>query len=326
MADVAKAAGVSRALVSIVFRERPGASDATRTKVRKVAKQLGYRPHAAAQDLRRARSRNLGVLFSPQFPFEVEIVEAIAAPARERGYRVLLGSAGAEHDLKRAVEEMLDYRCEALIVVGLHGDDRWFTQLGERVPVVRVGRSMSASGVDAIHSDDREGSRLATQHLLDLGHRRIVCLSGGDMPGGGERLAGFLDAVREAGADGEFEVIPGDYSIDAGVAGALRMLDEPELPTAVVCGNDWSALGVLMTLLRRGVSVPAEVSIVGYDDSRLARQAFAELTSVVQDPVWIGESAVLAADQRIRGVRVDATEFVMSPRLVVRGSTAAPRS
>lgn len=326
MADVAAAAGVSRPLVSIVFRDMPGASEETRRHVREVADALGYRPHAAAQMLRRARSRNLGVLFSPQYPFEVEIVEAIYPAARDLGYRVVLGAMSPERDLDDAVDELLGYRSEALVIVGLDRDDDWFRRLLDRAPVVRIGRSATNAGVDVVHTDEHEGVDLAVGHLRALGHRSIWFLSGGDMPGAHEREAAYRSGMKARRLSREVQVIDGDYTDEAGARAATHILRSTAMPTAVITANDWSAVGLMTALLRAGIRVPDEISIVGYDDSRLAALSYVQLTSVGQDPGQLAAMAVHAAERRLADRETAATEHVIAPRLVVRTSTAPPNS
>jgi hypothetical protein len=159
MADVAKHVGVSRALVSIVFRGVDGASEATRQRVLDAAAELGYRPDSLAQGLRRSRTRNLGVLFSLRRPFEVELVEQMYPVVAKLGYHLLLGAFTPARGQDVVVDELLRYRCEGLIVVGpeLHGRD--LEPLAEEVAVVEVGRGVTRGLVDVVRNDDAVGTR-----------------------------------------------------------------------------------------------------------------------------------------------------------------------
>ena len=326
MADVARAAGVSRPLVSIVVRGVPGASPETRERILRIAEEMGYRPHTAAQVLRRDRSHNVGVVFTPRQPFEVEIVEGIYPSAEMRGYQVILSAMTPARDADRAVEELLGYRSEAVILVGLELRQEWLDRLTEKVPVVRIGRHMDGSGADVVHSADDVGVREAVEFLLGLGHRQIVHVDGGDMPGADDRRAGYLSTMRLHGLATEIRVIPGDYTEEGGARAAMTLLDQGNLPTAVVAGNDWSAFGLLTTLSRQGVKVPEDISVVGYDDSRLAQLPFVQLSSVRQDAGLMAEMAVRAADERLRGVRAMPREFILQPQFVPRGTTGAARA
>ena len=172
MADVAKHVGVSRALVSIVFRGVDGASEATRQRVLEAAAELGYRPDSLAQGLRRSRTRNLGVLFSLRRPFEVELVEHMYPVVEKLGYHLLLGAFTPGRGQDAVVDELLSYRCEGLIVVGpeLHGRD--LEPLAEEVAVVEVGRGVTRGPVDVVRNDDAVGTRQAVDHLVASGTAR----------------------------------------------------------------------------------------------------------------------------------------------------------
>ncbi|WP_347354134.1 LacI family DNA-binding transcriptional regulator [Intrasporangium sp.] len=324
MADVAREAGVSRALVSIVFRGAPGASASTRERVLGVARELGYHPHTAAQVLRRARSRHLGVLFTPRNPFEVEIVEGMYPAAEARGYRLVLSAMTPTRRVGTALDELAGYRSEALILVGLELEDPVPTGPAQRVPVVRISRHADAHS-DVVRSDDEKGMSDAVDFLVGLGHHRIVHVDGGSMPGADDRRDGYLKAMERHGLAGFTRVIPGDYTEQSGASAARTLLAEEQLPTAVITGNDWCAFGVLTTFAQARVEVPGEVSVVGYDDSRLARLPFVQLSSVRQDAGLLGEMAVRAAVERLEGRRAVPREIVLEPRFVPRGTTAVAR-
>ncbi|MEN9644002.1 MAG: hypothetical protein RL238_671 [Actinomycetota bacterium] len=325
MADVARAAGVSRALVSIVMRDAPGASAAMRQHVKETAAALGYRANTAAQVLRRSRSHNVGVLFSPRFPFEVEIVEAMYPAADAHGYTVVLGAMAGTRDLDEAVDELVGHRCEALVLVGLDRPDGWFEQVRGRLGLVRVGRMPSSAAVDVVRSDERRGVSVALRHLADLGHRRIAFVGGGTMPGASERAAAYRAGMRRLGLAAEVMVLEGDYTDEGGAAAARALLDGGTDVTAVLAANDWSAVGLLGELARRGVHVPTDVSVVGYDDSDLARRSYVDLTSVRQDPAALAAAAIAAVRLRLEQPDAPPIETVLPSRLVVRSSTAAPR-
>jgi DNA-binding LacI/PurR family transcriptional regulator len=275
--------------------------------------------------LRRARSGNLGVLFSPRYPFEVEIAEAMYPAAHELGYRVVLGAMAPGRNLDDAVEELLEYRCEALVIVGVDHPDRWFDELKGRVPVVRVGWPRSGAAVDVVHTHEGRGVDAAVAHLVDLGHRRIDFVDGGSLPGARQRRRGYIAGMRRRGLQDASRVIAGDYTDEGGANAALRLLADDELPTAVITANDWSAVGLLTTFLRHGVRVPDDISVVGFDDSLLAHRSYLDLTSVAQDATQLANAAVSLAARRLDGSLEPPIETVIEPALIVRSSTAAPR-
>ena len=325
MADVAKHVGVSRALVSIVFRGVDGASEATRQRVLAAAAELGYRPDSLAQGLRRSRTRNLGVLFSLRRPFEVELVEHMYPVVEKLGYHLLLGAFTPGRGQDAVVDELLRYRCEGLIVVGpdLHGRD--LEPLLEEVAVVEVGRGVTKGPVDVVRNDDAIGTRQAVEHLVGLGHRAIAYIDGGANPGAERRSAGYRAAMADHGLDAEIRAVPGGYTEDEG-ARAARSLLADGLPTAVIAANDLCAIGVLDAVIRAGVRVPDDLSVIGYDDSRFARLPGIDLTSVRQDIPKMARLAVKAAVERLERPTRRPKDVVLRPKLVVRGTTAAPRA
>jgi DNA-binding LacI/PurR family transcriptional regulator len=320
MADIANHLGVSRALVSIVFRGVEGASDATRQRVLEAAAELGYRPDSLAQGLRRNRSRNLGVLFALRRPFEVELVEHMYPVARQLGYDLLLGAFTPTRRQDDVVDELLRYRCAGLIVVGpdLHARD--LEPLAKEVAVVEVGRGVTRGLVDVIRNNDALGTRQAVDHLVALGHKAIAYVDGGQNPGAEDRRAGYRAAMTDHGLSGDIRVVPGGYTEEEGAAAARTLLAE-QLPTAIITANDLSAIGVLDMVLRAGVRVPQDLSVVGYDDSRFARLPGIDLTSVRQDIPRMARLAVKAVVERLDRPTRKPRDVALRPKLVVRGTT-----
>jgi DNA-binding LacI/PurR family transcriptional regulator len=326
MADVAALAGVSRALVSLVLRNQPGAGPVTRERVLRVADELGYRPDAAARLLARGRSRTLGVLLTVHQPFEADLVEAVYPEAERRGYEVLLSAKAPGRDERRATEALLSHRCEGLILLGPSAGPEALQALGRRTATVCVGlRTPPGTRVDAVRSADAKGVRQAVDHLVGLGHRHIVHVDGGRAPGSAERRRAYRAAMRRHGLAGTARVLPGAHDEDAGLAAAHTLLAEDRLPTAVLAGNDRSAMGLLMGFVRAGVDVPGGVSVVGYDDSHLSHLMPLGLTTVRQDAALLAEHAVRFAVERLEAPDAPAREAVLDPKLVVRGTTAPPR-
>ncbi|MDF3307197.1 LacI family DNA-binding transcriptional regulator [Rhodococcus sp. T2V] len=325
MGDVAARVGVSRQLVSLVFRNMPGASDATRARVLEVAEELGYRPDTAAQVLRRARSGHVGVLFTLRHPHDASIVEAIYPAAERVGYDIALGASGPGRDERKAVESLLAYRIEALIVIGPYVTPDKLATLARQIPVVEISRPSDVSGVDSVRTDDHLGVHLAVEHLHALGHRAIVHVDGGDMPGAEDRRSGYRTAMQTLGLDSDIRVVPAGYTEEAGARAARQLMTDGTLPTAIVAGNDRCAIGLIGTFTRRGINVPGDISIVGYDDSQPAGLSYVDLTSVRQDATQLAEAAITAVSERLDQGRDTSTDIVLEPRLVVRGTTAAPR-
>jgi DNA-binding LacI/PurR family transcriptional regulator len=322
--DVAARAGVSRALASLVIRGASGPSERSRQVVLRAAGELGYRPDPRARLLARSRSRLLGVMFGAQHPFHADLLEGIYLAAEPAGYDVALSALTPSRDERRAVEALLDYRCEALILLGPEAPARRLGELGGHVPVVVVARRVTQPGVNVVRTADDEGVRQAVEHLVALGHQDILHVDGGRAPGAADRRRGYRTAMRRHGLDALAEVVPGGLTEASGAAAAALLLKRRSLPTAVVAFNDRCAVGLLDSFIRSGVSVPGDVSVVGYDDDRLSRLAHIDLTTVAQDASRMAEDAVSTAVARLEGAAPAKGELVIPPHLVVRGTTAAP--
>ncbi|QPG48314.1 LacI family DNA-binding transcriptional regulator [Rhodococcus sp. M8] len=324
MDDVAARAGVSRTLVSLVFSGKPGAGAATRERVLQAAEDLGYRPDSAARSLARGRSRTLGVLMDVHQPFQADLVACIYTAAEALGYEVLLSARAPEREEIRAIESLLGHRCEGLILLGPYSDTDALEALADRAVVVVVGRVVPHERIDCVHTADAEGIAQAVGYLVDLGHADIHHVDGGNDPGSEQRREAYLEAMRQHGLSDRARIVPGAHTEEAGVA-AGRTLLAGDLPTAVLAGNDRCAVGLMDHLTRAGVDVPGDVSIIGYDDTRLADLARIDLTTVRQDSEALARAAVRLADRRLADAAAEPTELVLDPTLVVRGSTGPAR-
>ncbi|MGW0733983.1 LacI family DNA-binding transcriptional regulator [Streptomyces sp. NPDC002851] len=324
MADVAAKVGVSRALVSLVFREQPGASEETRRKVFEAAAELGYQPDSAARLLARGRSRTLGVLVTVHQTFQADLVEAIYPVAERLGYDVLLSANAPGRDEARAVESLLSHRCEALILLGPNSTPEVLDDLGHRTVAVSVSRHLPGVRLDSVHTAEGKGVWQAMNHLVELGHRRIVHIDGGRGPGSAERRRAYRAAMRRHGLTDEIRVVPGAHDEAAGVEAGRRFLTEDRLPSAVLAGNDRCAMGVLMAFGRAGVDVPGQVSVVGYDDSHLSHLMPIGLTTVRQDAEEMARHAVRCVVERLDHPDREPQEIVVEPQLVVRGTSGPP--
>jgi DNA-binding LacI/PurR family transcriptional regulator len=230
----------------------------------------------------------------------------------------------ASRSEQRATEALLDDRCEALILLGPQAPVARLEKLAAQVPVICVARRLppSASGIDVVRTADDDGARQAVEHLVSTGHRAIVHIDGGQAPGAADRRRGYRAAMHRHGLPGQ--VVPGGLTEEDGAAAARGLLAAQPRPTAVLAFNDQCAAGVLDVFLRAGVGVPGQVSVIGFDDSRLARLTHINLTTVGQDIPRLADLAVVRALARLEGQDTPATETVVAPRLIVRGTTAAP--
>ena len=320
--DVAERAGVSRALVSIVMRDVAGASEQTRERVRRAADEIGYQPDTRARRLRQHRTKLIGVSFTAGQEFHADLVDGVYVAAEEIGYDVVLSGVTPHRDDIHALRTLVDDRCEGLVLIGPEMSARQLRDLAARVPVVVVARRVR--DVDVVRSDDVAGAVLGMDHLVGLGHRRVLYLDGGRAPGAAERRRGYRRAARAAQLPEMTR--PGGLTEREGAAAAAAMLDSKALPSAAFGFNDRCALGVMDVLIRAGVSVPQQVSVLGFDDSPLARLAHVDLTTIRQDSVGLARAAVQRLAARLDDASVDggAVDITREPTLIVRGSTAPP--
>ncbi len=323
MEDVAQRAGVSRALVSIVYRGVPGASPATRERVMRAAEELAYRPDQRARLLGRSRTRMVGVAFGLHDEFHAEVVEQLYLAVEGTGYELALGAVAPTRDEDRAVQSLLDYRCEALILVGPALPRAAIEELGGRMPVVVVARALRSRAAAVVRTDDVAGSRLAVEYLAGLGHRSIAHVDGQRAPGAAERRRGYHDALRGLGLEAYAQVIPGGLTVQDGERAAGRLLAGPR-PTAVIAFNDHCAAGLMAAVRARGIRVPGQLSLVGYDNSHIASLSTVALTTVAQDAPALARTALeLALAGPGHGPR-PSPETVLPPRLIPRQTAAPP--
>ncbi|HEU5242610.1 MAG TPA: LacI family DNA-binding transcriptional regulator [Ornithinibacter sp.] len=325
LVDVAERAGVSTATASLVLRGRPGPSEATGDAVRAAAADLGYRPDRTASLLARHRSHLLGVLLDITSPFHAELVRALDDEAGERGLDLVLSTVTRRRDEVQAAETLLDFRCEALAVLGPDMPAAALDALASSTPTVVVGREGTAR-VPGVRVSDDQGLELAVDHLVGLGHLRVAFVDGPRGSIATARRRGYRAAMRRHGLGAHVDVLPGGATEDDGRRAARVLLGrEPgDRPSAVVCFNDRCAIGFRDTVARAGRAVPGDFSVVGYDDSPLARLGTVDLTSVSQEPELLARATVERLAALIQGEPIDPGDVVVSPRLVVRSSSGPP--
>lgn len=322
--DVAERAGVSKSLVSLVMRDGVNVSDESREAVLKAARELGYRPNAVARSLVQQRTYVIGVMVSDLAnPFFIDVIDGATDSARERGYRALVNTGGRDQAKEEdAIDTLLRLRVDGIVLAGAIVDGSFIERLGSETPTVITNRASRSDVIDSIVVADRKGIGLAVDHLVGLGHRQIAHISGGQGAGAKNRVTGFRTTMRRHGL--EPVVIPGAYTEEGGAEGIRTLLADGHRPTAVIAPNDLAALGVLEVLTDAGLDVPGDVSLVGFDDTFLARLGHIDLTSVRQDARGMGAEAVAMLIERAEGRRTDTRHVVIPPNLSVRSSTAPP--
>jgi len=324
--DVARAAGVSHQTVSRVLNDSPNLRPETRARVLEVIDELGYRPNQAARALVTSRSGMIGVLVATRAAaYGVQtILYEIEDAAREAGYRVAIATTPSDdQSVREALDGLRAQAAEAIVVAAPQA--RVFDLLAQTplgVPFVTLDSQRRDTG-HSVAVDQFLGARLATRHLIELGHRSIVHLAGPqDWIEAEARMQGYLREVSDAELYVRDPVL-GDWTSEFGYYAGRELLNRPDF-TAVFCSNDLTALGLLHAFREAGVRVPADVSVVGFDDIPESAHYWPPLTTIRQDFAEVGRRAIgLLLDELDAGPR-DAIPDLIRPQLVLRSSTGAP--
>lgn len=328
---VARRAGVGRGTVSRVINGSSQVSPRTREAVHDAISELGYSPNHAARTLVTRRTDTVALVVSEsrdrlfEDPFFADIIRGVSSVLHERDLQLMLTTARGDAEHKRVGEYLSGSHVDGAMLVSLHRDDPLTSRLADSgVPVVHGGRPYSEA-VPArffVDIDNVEGGRVATRRLLETGHERVGTITGPqDMNAGISRLQGFRESMAESGREVDPNlVVQGDFSVDGGAAAMAEMLDQGGNPDALFVASDMMAIGAIRTLRERGLSVPEDVALVGFDDSLMAQHSTPALTTVHQPTVQMGrEMARLLVDVAIPRT-ADSERVTLETRLVVRDS------
>jgi DNA-binding LacI/PurR family transcriptional regulator len=324
--DVAERAGVSKSLVSLVLRGSEGVRPEKRAAVLAAVEALGYRPNAAARSLSERRTRTVGVLLNDmRNPWFVELLDGLNARLYDDGLHMLLADGRLNRrlgeDLTRTFTEL---RVDGLIAVGTLQDPQALRTAAGLVPTVVAGaREPVLTGVDIVANDDEHGARLATEHLIGLGHRHIAHIAGRGAVGDLRRRS-FEATMREHGLADTAVVEQGDLTEEGGYRATVRLLSRPRRPTAVFAVNDMTCVGALSAAEETGLRVPRDLSLVGYDNTYLSRLRHLWLTTVDNAGREVGRRAAQRLLDRIDEPHRPSEVDLAAPVLEVRGTTAPP--
>ena len=290
------------------------------------ASKLGYRPNLMARNLAARTTMTIGVLLNDLHnPWFAEVTDGIHDAAERHGYQLILASGRRSVRLEsRALDTFLASRVDGVIVAGCRLPAARLEAVAAEVALVSVGRVFAKAGIGSVTTDDAFGARLAVEHLYELGHRRIAHIDGGKGAGAAPRRRGYMRTMRAFGLADAAHVIAGDFTEEAGAHGAVRLLREPLLPTAIFTANDLSAVGAIDVVERGGLVVPDDVAVVGYDNTSLAALNHIGLTTIDQPRREMGAAAASMLIDAIND-RGELSGVLMAPSLVVRRTTARSR-
>ncbi|MFJ8951146.1 LacI family DNA-binding transcriptional regulator [Streptomyces sp. NPDC102381] len=331
--DVARRAGVSTTAVSKVLNNAYGVSPGMREKVGAAIAELGYRPHAAARGMR-GRTYTIGVLLdNVRNAFFADILDGIREELGRTDYTVLIGAAGFEPDEQaRVIRSMTDRQMDGLILIAPGTPRPEVLATAAATPTVVIGHHDGADSHDTVADADDLGAGLVVDHLVGLGHRDIALVSApGNKAAQWRRTPeialtdGYGEAMRRHGLERHIQVHHAAYSDEGGFKAGLTLLTGEHRPTAVMAGADVAALGLYRAAHELGLRIPDDVSLVGYNNTALAALAPVQLTSVDQAGQEMGAAAARMLIERVEGRRDRALRTTMTPRLVLRASTASPQ-
>ena len=328
--DIARIAGVSHCTVSRALHNSPLINRETAERIREIAKRTGYVPNAVARSLVSRSTRTVGVVVTTiADPFNGEVVEGIESAANETSYSVILANSHADPELEmKVVEGFSQRRVDGIIVAASRVGALHAKRLaGTKVPIVLINNQSSGTFAHSVGIDNVSASAELLDYLIQLGHRRIGYI--GDRFGlesDVERFTGYKNRLKHAriALDPKL-VVSGDGRAEEGERAATELLARSDPPSAIFCYNDMTALGALRAAAARGVRVPEDLSIAGFDDLFVASYTSPPLTTIRQPKKEMGRRAMSLLLELLDEEDVETSEL-LAGELIIRGSTARPRS
>jgi LacI family transcriptional regulator len=329
MRDVAERAGVSVTTVSHLLNKTRFVAPETEERIHKVIRELNYYQNAHARRLARGQSDLFGLIISEiANPFFPEIIQGFQSAAWEKGFDMLLFSTQYDSSrIQAAVRQMIETEVRGVAVMTSAFDD----QATQKITSCGLGMVFYNYGppqklVSNIHIDYQKGISQAISHITELGHQRIAVIGGPRTNRTAMTLQhAIVDALRQRAIE-PWHVLESDYRVDGGVSAIATLLERSDFPTALLCGNDLIAMGAMSALEEHGIRVPEDVSVIGFDDIFFSRLTRPPLTTVHIPREQLGRQAFEALDRLARSKRPRGAEYVIETSVVIRRSTAPPRS
>jgi len=335
--DIAKEANVSVSTVSRVLNDTAPVKASTREKVNAVIKKYQFQPNALARSLISKATGMIGMIL-PDItnPFFPEVFKGAEDEARAKGYTLFLCNSGGDNRRESEyLSALMEKRVDGILFLGGRinstrcrpelADE--VAELSERIPVVLVNGTLPKHSLHRVLTDEAAGAESASQHIIGLGHREIAFIGGvADMMPTVQKVKAFKKKMTENRLRIRPEwIVHGDFSVESGKASMTKLLRGRERPSAVLCVNDFTAVGAVKAAIEHGLRVPEDISIVGYDDTPLATTVIPELTTVTQQTYELGKQSVHLLHRLISGEKAKKVT-ILEPQLVVRQSTGPYRA
>lgn len=326
MKDVAKLAGVSTSTVSHVINKTHFVSEEMTTRVQTAIDELNYAPSALARSLKVNQTKTLGMLITTSTnPFFAEVVKGVERRCYQQDYNLILcnteGSIERVHD---NLEMLMQKRVDGLLIMSAEIDGNQIDLFGRHnpVPTIVMDWGMTAPSLDQIQDHSFLGGTIATQYLIDSGHTKIGCITGPKNRNTAHlRYKGFEETMYKANLSIDARwIIEGKFDAEGGFSAFEKLIKEDELPSALFIGNDMMAMGAINAAYKHGLRIPEDISIIGYDDVRLARFMTPSLTTIHQPKFRLGAKAVDTLLERINKERTEPKTIQLEPNLVERDS------
>lgn len=325
--DVAKHAGCSTSTVSRVINRRDAVDPITRQKVLDSIDFLGYKPNLVAQGLRVKRGNLIGLVVPEDSPSFSAIMHFTMQSARRQGYNVIFGSSHNDPDIEADfIDDLIRRHINGIIFSRVSDESRVLHKIERKeVPIVIIDRTLDKEGIPSVILDNYRAGEIAAEHLLELGHKNIACITGPlTISLCRERLKGFKETLEKNGVSiPPRMVFEGDFKFESGLQGAAAFLKEDQVPSAIWTMNDVMAYGARKIMYEKNIQIPKEISLIGMDDLPFSHMINPSFTTVTQPFDELTEKAVELIDRQQTG-KLEDTTFVVEPGIIVRDSTSPP--
>jgi LacI family repressor for deo operon, udp, cdd, tsx, nupC, and nupG len=329
MKDVARQAQVSTATVSRALMNPEKVSQSTRSRVEQAAIEIGYLPNTSGRSIKRSDTRTLLVIV-PDIcdPFFSEIIRGVEVTAANYGYLVLIGDCAHQNQQEKSfIDMIITKQIDGMLLLGSRLPfDAGKEEQRNLPPMVMANEFAPELELPTVHIDNLTAAFNAVSYLYGLGHRRIACIAGPEgMPLCHFRLQGYIQALHRHNLTVDpCYIVRGDFSLEAGEKAMTQLLAQPQPPDAVFCHSDVMALGALSLIKRRGLRVPQDISLMGFDNISLSQFCDPPLSTVAQPRFEIGRQAIMLLLDQLQGLTVNPGSRLLDCELMIRGSTRAP--